>query len=84
MLLINAALIGEYNGLVDVVFTDAEETVQGTVHLVVLTRLHLNGDDGQVLLVVDEIIHFAQLLIVIIEQSMSMCPQFLCHYRLID
>lgn len=43
---IDASLVGEYECLMNIVFADAEETVQGTVHFVVLTRLHLNRDKG--------------------------------------
>lgn len=83
MLLGYEPLVGEHESLVDVVFPNAEKTVQGTVDPVVLARLHPDGYNRETLTVVNQIVDLAQLLVVVLEEFVSMGPQLLCDHSLV-
>ena len=54
--------------------------VEGTVDIVVFPRLDLNGCYGHVFVVVYQVVHFAVLLVVVVEKVESVCTEFLGHH----
>ena len=76
-------IVAQHKSLFDGVIFICNELAKGTMHGVILTGLNFQRKNRQGAIVVNKEIHFALLLIVIIEHRETMRMQFLCDNRLV-
>ena len=57
-LLADDPLVGKHNGRIDMILRRGEQVVQGAVNRIVFPRLHLNGQDTRVRIIVDKEVNF--------------------------
>ena len=83
-LMVNFTLIGEDNGASDAIFWRFEKLCQRTMLRIVFSRLHFQRQHLKTFVVVNEEIHFALFLVVVIVQLELVGCEFLSDQRLID
>lgn len=71
-LVANFTGIAEHNAPIYSIILDTEETRQSTVDRVVFPGFHLHWERTQCRVVIDYKIHFANLAVVVVEQSVTM------------
>ena len=76
-------LIVQYYGFLDMVVRRVHEIVEGTMNGVVLSRFYFDGQHSQMLVVVNQIVHFALLLVVVVMQRKTVGVKLLRHHSFI-
>ena len=67
----NLSGVGQDIGLLDMIILVLDKSIQGAVNGVVLTGLDLEGNSGQAIIIVDQIIDLALAAVVVIKQIIT-------------